>query len=135
MAGLQRSGKNSRVTVGGTPVNKITWEATWKGDDLDTVTFEDEGLETGLIGVEVVEYSMGGDWDAGANNLDSPPGLYPSSDLDTVELFENVSDNVGWEFPVSRVLSSKNGAKVRETVKFESSLKSNGAFTAPTGDS
>ena len=37
------------------------------------------------------------------------------------------------DFPIARVLSSKNGAKVRESVKFESSMKSNGAFVAPTG--
>lgn len=133
MAGKKRSAKGARITVGGTALNWSEWDATVKGDDLDTTCFEDGGHETGVIGIDVVEYSVKGDWDAGRNAFDSPPGLYPRDDLSTVRLYENVSDNIFWAFATSRVLSARNGAQVRGLVSFEASCKSNGSYTLPTG--
>lgn len=133
MAGKQRSAKGSRISVGNVNLNLAEWDATHRGDDLDTTNFESGGVEQGTIGIEVVEYDLKGDWDAGRNPFDSPPGLYPRDDLLTVRLYENVSDNCFWAFPTSRVISARNSAQIRGKVVFEASCKSNGTFTKPTG--
>lgn len=134
MAGHKRSGKNARVSVGGTPLNHATYNVTWRGDDLDTTDFEDGGVETGIIGVEVAEWECGGDWDAGTNALDDPPGLYPRDDLEDLAFFTSQSDGVFTGIDVARVLSSRNGAQVRGKVTFTANGKSNGDWTPPTGD-
>lgn len=132
--GKQRAGKNSRVQIAGTNLRHANWKANYKGDDLDTTNFESAGLEQGTIGVIVIEWSTGGDWDASINSYDSPPGLYPRDDLGTVKFFENVTDNVGWTITANRVLSAENGAEVKGKVTFNSSGKSQGSgVTVPTG--
>lgn len=129
-----RSAKNSRVAVGGTAMKKSTWELTLRGDDLDTTTFESLGIEQGTIGIVGIDWSMGANWDAQANNLDNPPGLYPRDDLGDVKFYTNTVDNVFWDLPQSRVLSSKNGAEVRGLVTFSTDGKLNGAgYSNPTG--
>lgn len=133
MAGKQRSAKNSRIRVAATTLNYARWDANWRGDDLDTTNFESAGLEEGLIGIEVVEFSGGGHWDAGRNPFDQPPGIFPRSDGGPVELIENVTDNIGWLLNVVRFLSTRNSAELRGVVSFEFSGKSNGAFSRPTG--
>lgn len=135
MAGKQRAGKNSRVKVGATVLNFAEWSVNIKGDDLDTTNFEDGGRETGTIGVDVCEWSLKGDWDAGNNWIDpDPPGFVPRDDLEDLRLIVNVADDVFWDFPVSRVLSATNSTQVRGKVSFDASGKSNGAYTLPTGD-
>jgi hypothetical protein len=133
VAGKQRSGKNARVTVGGTALKHAEWEAENKADDLDTTNFESGGVEQGTTGIEVVDVSAKGDWDAGGNFQDSPPGIYPRDDLSTVKFYTNVTDNVFWAFPLLRVLSARNGAQVRGKVSFEWSGKSQSSFTRPSG--
>jgi hypothetical protein len=125
--GKQRAGKNSRVVVGATNLNFANWRCTWRGDDLDTTNFESAGFEQGTIGVVVAEWTMGGDWDAGRNNYDNPPGLYPRDDLGQVKFFENVTDaTVFHNIATNRVLSAENGAEVKGKVTFTANGKSQG---------
>ena len=129
-----RAGKGSRVSVESTVLRKSTWEVTLRGDDLDTTTFESSGIDQGTIGIVGIDWTMGANWDAQANNFDDPPGLFPRDNLGTVIFFENVSDNVFWSLPQSRVISSKNGAEVRGLVTFSSEGKLNGpGYAQPTG--
>lgn len=133
MAGRPRAGKSGRILVGLVNLNLSEWTAEDKMDDLDTTTFENDGYETGTVGIEVLEYGFKGNWDASRNHFDSPPGLYPRDDLAVVKLYEAILDNVFWSVPLSRVLSARNGCVVRQLVTFEASLKSNGVFVRPTG--
>ena len=123
--GKQRAGKSSRVSIVATNLNFAKWKAMWKGDDLDTTNFESLG-EQGTIGVIVCEWSCGGDWDAGRNPYDSPPGLYPRDDLGAVAFYENVADNVGHLLTTNRVISADNGADVKGKVTFDANGKSQG---------
>lgn len=129
-----RAAKGSRASVEGVVLRKSTWEVTYRGDDLDTTTFESAGFDQGTIGIVGIDWSLGANWDAQANNLDDPPGLFPRDNLGPVILFENVSDNVFWNIGQSRVISSKNGAEVRGLVTFSTEGKSNGTgILQPTG--
>jgi hypothetical protein len=135
VVGHQRAGKNSRTQVGGVNLRNNTWRTTYRADDLDTTNFESGGHEQGTIGVDVIEWSMGGDWDAQQNAYDNPPGLYPRDDLGSVKCYENVSDNVLASIPNNRVLSAENGAEVRGKVSFSANGKSQGGgFALPTGN-
>lgn len=132
--GLFRAGKNSRVIVEDAILNKSKWHTDIHGDDIDDTNFESGGVDQGLIGITGVSWDIGGLWDAGANNFEDPPGLYPRDNLGAINLYENLSDNVFWDLPINRVLSSKNGAEVRQAVTFESSGKLNGGpFFLPGG--
>lgn len=131
--GKQRAGKGSRVSVGSENLAFAKWSTNYKGDDLDTVNFESEGYDEGILSVIGVEISFGGSWDAGNNPYDDPPGLFPRDDLTGLAFFENVTDNVGWEFPYARLRSANNGVEVKGLVSFDASGMSQGAFTPPTG--
>lgn len=129
-----RAAKGSRITIVGTPMRKSVWDLTLRGDDLDDTTFESSGIEQGTIGIVAIDWSMGTNWDASANNLDSPPGLYPRDDLGDVKFYMNLSDNVFWDLPQNRVLSSKCGAEVKGLVSFSTDGKLNGPGQSfPTG--
>lgn len=134
VVGKFRAAKNSRVKVNGTNLNKSVWDLTLKGDDLDTTTFESGGWEQGTIGINSIDFSYGANWDAGANNLDNPPGLYPRDDGPDHKFYENTTDNVFWDLPLVRILSAKNGAEVRGLVSFSTEGKMNGTGASlPTG--
>lgn len=126
MAGLQRAGRGSAVVVNGTHLNMAEWRANGRGDDLDTTNFESGGAETGLIGVQVIEWDMGGDWDAINNFYDEPPGIYPRDDFGTLRLYQSFADGINWILNLNRVLSAENSTQVRGKVSFRASGKSNG---------
>lgn len=129
VVGQFRAAKNSRITISGTPLNFASWDLTRAATDLDTNTFEDQGEDQGTIGIARTEYSMGGNWDAGAPPFNSPPGIFPRDNLPDTKLYENVTDNVFNDIPLSRVLSARNGAKLDGLVTFDASCKSNGGIT------
>lgn len=130
-----RAGKGSRVIVEAVVLNKSAWDLTFQGDDLDTSTFEGGGFDQGTIGIQGVDWNMGANWDASANNLTDPPGLYPRDDLGDVKFYTNLADAIFWDLSSNRVLSSKNGAEVKGLVTFSSTGKMNGAsLTKPTGN-
>lgn len=95
--------------------------------------FESMGYDQGTIGIIGCDWDSKGDWQAHNNFYDQPPGIFPRDDLKNVLLYENVADNVFWNFYWNRVLSAKNGNPVRGLVSFEWSSKTNGFFSPPTG--
>ncbi len=133
VVGKFRAGKGSRVKVGATNLNMANWDITERGDPLDTNNFECGGLDQGLIGILACDWNFGGNWDAGRNPIDSPPGLYVREDLSSLQFYTNVLDNVGWIIGTSLVVSSKNGAQVKGLVTFSCSGKSNGGAVLPAG--
>lgn len=133
IAGKQRAAKGSRIKANGATLNFGEWDTDDKADKLDGTNFESGGQGQGTTGIETVEYNAGGLWDAGKNAYDSPPGIYPQDSFANLYFYENVTDNVFWLFPLALILSAKNGASVREMVKFSWSGESNGPFTRPTG--
>lgn len=137
--GYQRAGKASKITVTGQILAYSSYEANVEGQDLDTTNFEsydatvDQSYEEGILGVLRCGLTYGGDWDAGLNPLDEPPGLYPRDDLDTLALFTNVNDATYWYFPYSRIRTAVNGSAVRDKVTFRVTGANQGTFTFPTG--
>lgn len=135
--GHMRIGKNSDVVVEGDSLNFATWRTTDHADDINTTHFNSIS-DQGTVGVEGVDWNMGGQWDAATNAYDDPPGLYPRDNLGLVKFYENVNDNVFWSLASNRVLSAENGAEVRDKVTFNATGKSNGVTllvgtSRPTG--
>ncbi len=143
--GAQRAGKLSRVLVLGTPLVYSSWTVTLSSPDLPTTNFESfnsggfnafSGGQTfgeGLHGQVDAAVRFGGDWDAGTNPLDNPPGLFVRDNLKTLVLQINRFDATGWAFPWSRIRSSECGTAVGALVTFSCSGHSQGPFSAPTG--
>lgn len=132
LSGSFRSGRDSRVQVGATNLNMAKWDADSSGDDIDTNNFEGNGYGEGVVGIVEASLSADGIWNAAANPIDSPPGLYPRWDLQNLKFYLNKAENF-WSFPYARVTSSKNSSAVKEKVGFSFSGKSNGIFYPPTG--
>lgn len=134
-AARPRSGKRGRVTVGTTPATLYLkeWDCTDHGDDLDTTNFESSGYDEGIIGIEGCDVSFKGDWNAAQERFTDPPGLYPRSDARNVVLYINTTDTTRWIFDYFRFLSVQNNCPVRGLVSFDTSGKSNGTFTRPSG--
>lgn len=139
VTGKQRAGKTSRVMTQGAALTYASWKADLKGADLETVNFESYNavaLQTygeGILGVLDADTSFGGDWDAGTNPLDNPPGLYPRDDLPTTLFYTSRIDVVFWSFPYMRLRSTSCGSEVKGKVTFSTSGHNQGPFTFPTG--
>lgn len=129
-----RSGKNSRVIFEGVTLNKSKWDLELKGDDIDTTNFESEGIDQGVIGIVSVDWNIGGLWDSEADSLADPPGLYPRDDADSLLLYVNLADDLNWTLDNNRVLSSKNGAEIKQAVTFDTSGKLQGGPFYMPGD-
>ncbi len=131
--GKQRAGKNSRVSVGADDLTMAKWSVDSKADMGDTTNFESGGFDEGITEILSADISFGGNWDAGDNPFDDPPGLYPRDNLPDVSFYENTTDDVGWDFEFVRIRSARNGAEVRGLVTFEVSGSNQGEFASPTG--
>ena len=139
--GYQIAGKTSQVLVGGSALTYASWEAAMKGDDLPTVNFQSYNITAaqtfgeGIIGPIDCDIKFGGDWDAGTNPLDEPPGLYPRDDLSSVSFVTNrvVAPSVAWDFDFVRLRSSTSGADVKGKVTFNTSGMNQGPFAPPVG--
>jgi hypothetical protein len=128
-----RRGKDTKAQWGSTVLGVKNFTLTYRGDDLDTSNTLSGGHEEGLVGFDVVEFSLEMDWDAGKNPLDDPPGIYVRDDGGPLKIWENVTDNTFWLLPVVRILSCVNSGPVKGLVSFNVTGKSNGTFTRPTG--
>jgi hypothetical protein len=147
--GLQRAGRNSRISCEGQNLNLTKWDVGWTVGDEDTTNF---GSQTAVIGATLgsniymssegiftisdFEWSLSGLWDAGANPVDitSVPGIFPRDDLANLLFFvTTVGVAPDWDFEYARVRSSKNGTEVKGTVSFEASGKNQGLVSIPTG--
>lgn len=133
IAGKQRAGKNARISANGTNLNYGKFDCNDKADKIDTTNFESTGQGQGTTGVETIEHSGSGLWDAGRNAFDSPPGIYPQDSFPNLKYYLNQTDNTFWNFPLALILSASNGAEVRGAVQFSWSGESNGPFNRPTG--
>lgn len=137
--GFQRAGKASQVNVGAMTLAFASWEAVVEGDDLETTNFEsyvladDWSYKEGILGPIGCNLDFGGDWDAGANPLDDPPGLYPRDDLTDLEFVTNQSDANFWDFPYARLRNATSGASWDDKVTFTCSGMSQGPFIFPLG--
>ncbi len=148
--GHQRAGKTARVAYGNasaaaaTPLAYSKFQANETGDDLPTENFTSylssfAGRTTGitpgegLVGIQNVDWNFGGNWDAGLNPFDTPPGFYPRDDFRYLYMFESVIDVVFWFFPYARFRTVNNGAEVKGLVTWECSGKNQGTWTPPTG--
>lgn len=143
--GAQRAGKLSRVLVNIVPLSYSSWTVGLASQDLSTVNFESfntagfnafsggQSFGEGLHASVEAAIKFGGDWDAGTNPLDNPPGLYVRDDLFGLALEVNRFDATAWNFDYSRIRSAENGTAVGGLVTFSCSGMSQGPFTAPTG--
>lgn len=137
--GKQRAGKASRITIGADSLTFSSYEVNLTIEDYPTPNFEsyvaanDTTYDEGVSGPLSADIRFGGDWDAGTNPLDEPPGLYPRDDLEDVQFFTNRTDAVNWDFSYIRLRSCTNGSDVRGKVTFNCSGKNQGPFTFPTG--
>lgn len=127
-----RAGKNSRVQVNGTNMTSTRWSTTLRADDLDTTNFENVSInlqgaqavaESGLIGVQGLDWEIGTLWDAGQNPMSDPPGLYMRDDGANMKLFTNVADNKYWYLPTWRCFNSRSETTARGLVMFSASGK------------
>lgn len=140
--GKQRAGKTSRVNIGGVAGNNLTfasWECTLEGEDYSTVNFESynvaqaQTFDEGILGPLSASIRFGGDWDAGKNPVQDPPGLYPRDDLASLNLYTSRLDNISWAFPYVRLRNATNSAEVKGKVAFNCSGRNQGVFTFPAG--
>jgi hypothetical protein len=131
--GKFRSGKGGRVSMNATLLKTQDWSVNDKCDRLDTTCFETNGQEQLLTGIEGIEISIKGDWNAQTNAFDSPPGIYPQDAFPNVLLYENIADAVFWNVPFMCILSANNGAQVRGKVTFSFDGAGQPGWTRPTG--
>lgn len=124
-----RAGKNSAVSVGGILLLESKWDATHRGDDLDTTNFEGNGNESGLIGVAGLDWSFGANWDFSKNPYTNPPGVYPRDDGSAMKLYADFTNGKFYNLPTWRCLHATTGSTVRGLVTYNASGKAQDDFT------
>ena len=123
----------------GTVLTYASWQVTHTADDLPTNNFESynaaaaNSFDEGILGFIGATITCAGDWDAGTNPYDAPPGFYPRDDLATVLFYTSRLDVISWTFPYLRVRGSTNGADAKQKVAFSVNASSQGPFTDPAG--
>lgn len=137
--GIQRAGKTSQVIVNGVTLTFASYEAGVEGQDLETTNFDsynvadEQTYEEGILGKLKCSLRFGGDWDAGENPLDDPPGLFPRDDLPDLSFVVSRIDLTSWAFPYARIRTSTNGSSVGDKVTFSCSGMNQGPFSYPSG--
>lgn len=127
-----RSGKEGRIAIGAINANLKEWDVSDQGEYHDTTHFESVAPE-GIVGWVDAEVSVRGDFDAGSNFLDDPPGLYAGNEIETVKLYTSTVDDAYWDFPTATVVSARMSNSVRGVVSFEATFKGLGTYTDPAG--
>ena len=131
-AGKWRTGKGMRVSVGGTILNVIGFSVTERGEDHDTTNSESLAPE-GTVGWVDMEVKLEMNWDAGQNPKDSPPNLNPGAILDDVIGFINQADNTFFNMTQARVIDADIPIRIRDLIKYNTTLRGHGTWIDPTG--
>lgn len=131
--GKQRAGKGSRIGINNVAQVLGRWSAESTKEEHDTTSFESGGFSEAIVGIDQANVTLAGDWDAGANFYDDPPGIYPRDDLAAVKFFTSISDNIFWDFTYLFIRSASNSAEVRGKIAFEASGRNQGSYFLPAG--
>ncbi len=128
------------MIVGADTLAFSSWKADVSGKELETTNFNsyvlasDTSFEEGILGTLGCATSFGGDWDAGDNPLDDPPGLFPRDDLADVKYVVNQTDANFWDFAYMRLRTASSGANsANDKITFECSGMNQGPFIFPIG--
>lgn len=128
-----RAGKNSRASCDGTVLNMNEYSWTHHGDPLDVTNFESNGLYEGIIGIQSLDWTLRGDWDAAKNPFDDPPGLYPREDGESLVMYTNKTDGKAASMTAYLCSDSTVNSTATGKVGYNAAGKSNGSFSVPTG--
>ncbi len=145
IVGNFRAGKGGRVQVidqALTICKMMKYSAKENAADLDTTNFENTITSPilgtvcytqGLVGPIGADFSVSGNWDAAQNPLDDPPGFYVRDDGPELVLFTNRTDNIFYDFLLTRFLSTTLDVDVNGLVTFSVDGKSQAAYNRPVG--
>jgi len=139
MAGFPLTGKDGRISIGGTTLALSSWSVKSDANGIEFTNFtsvaDRNGEPTlfyeGTTGKKTLEFTVKGMWDADENPMDDPPNLDAGSLLDTVVLYVSVTNDIGWTIPEAIVLSTPVTNEVNGKVEFEASCKATGQFYRP----
>ena len=129
--GAFRAAKGSRVQYNSVNLTLANWNCNESADDLDTNCFENGGIDQGTIGFVKLDFDFDGNWDADQPKWTSPPGIIPTDDSPAINFFINVNDASKWTIPTARILSTANGAPVKQLVTYKASGKGQPGWTNP----
>jgi hypothetical protein len=77
------------------------------------------------------------DWDAAANPMDDPPGLYPGAVLTDLSLYLDeaaTAQGPFWDMPKALILGTPMNAMVDALIHLTVNGANKGPFGRPTGD-
>jgi len=126
------AGKFSAIAIGAASVtlNMQEWKISPEGSDIDMTGFNDNGSETGLVGIVRSTISIQGMWDSAQN-----PHVLGLCVGNTTSCTLGLNQSLSLAFVGSmRVLSAEVLANVDKGIMLSVRGKANGAWTYP-GDS
>jgi hypothetical protein len=100
---------------------------------LIRIAFENGGADQGTIGFVKLDFDFDGNWDGNQNKWSSPVACIPTDNSPAIALYCNVADATKWTIPTARVLSTANGAPVKQMVTYKASCKGQPGWTNPGG--
>lgn len=145
--GYQRATKTAQILINSVALNWASWQVTITGQDIVTVNFgsyvaspgggwqEGQTFDEGILGAMSSQQTWGGLWDAHANPLTNPPGLYPRDNLSTIDFVVNRTDTTQFEWPYMRIraVGARADNVASGAVGFDvQDSKNQGNFTFPT---
>lgn len=136
MANQFLAGKNSRMQVGAQATNLTAnhYTCAYNGKDLDTLNFESNGFDEGIIGPIDLTWTVKAVWNANQQPLSDPPGLFPRSNGTNMIILPQNSSPLGYTMPSWRCFGSTISSAADGTVDFDANGKNNGTFTTPNGN-
>lgn len=113
-------------------LRSVEYTITDRGDDADTTDFEDQGADSGLIGIIGCDITFTGHYNFAEQPGLAPPGIFPRDDLANVRLYLSRTEDKFYDFPLVRVLECSTRVGVRAgAVTFDGRMKSQGPYTRP----
>lgn len=133
MAGTPISGKNARVQVNGTTLNMAEFTIDEQATEIEGYNFESGGYDETTFGKLVVNVTVRGMWDAGANPHANPPNLNPGVTAVNLYIYTStIYNTTPWIFPLFNIFSGRSSGQADGRIEFEFSGKSSGSFSRPT---
>ena len=109
----------------------MEWSVDEVGDEYEATSFENCGYgDTGVATIQC-DIRIKGLWDSTRNPHNAPLSLNPSVVVPELRLYLSGLASPYWRFPYAIVTHGTTGAKVRQGIEYEITLKSKGVYYRP----
>ena len=124
-----KSGKDGKISVGGTDINVTKWSLRLTEESLETTHSGSGGYKDSIGGIKSAEGSFEADWDALAIPTANPPNLVIGVEPAYIRLYVDATKY--YLFTHCRITSMEPSSESKGKVSYSCTFESTGSWTEP----